>query len=815
MRLFLFCLCILCGDVALAQTGSRIRGKIIDSASHQPVEYATISVSDPATRKIVNGALSDTNGVFEIAGLAAGTYNLSAESIDYNKSTIDNITVAGNKSTKDIGTILLSSSRRVLKGVTVTASAPIIENKVDKIVYNAANDITSQGGQALDVLKKVPQVNVDIDGNVELQGNPNIRFLINGKPSSVFGSSITDALASIPASQIKSIEVITTPGARYDAQGTGGIINIVLKESKMQGFNGTVNLSGGTRLENGSVNLNFRRNHFGVNVYFSGNAQLASRTPTTQDRTSFDSLTHSSDYLTQTGYTDFQRHGYQSGASLDWDITKNDNITAGLSYNHFDNTSKAVINVSEDTSGSSMATNSIRNSDNHFKNGSVDWSAGYRKKFHTEGEELNILYNASLGQPDAYYQQASVLSGATLPYAGSESNDPGRNVENDFSMDFTKPLKGHFVLDAGAKVTLQDIRSSAIVNELQPASDEYLPAFDQSYDLKYHSQVYAAYLSSSFPVGSLFKVSAGARYEYTAVRIEYPNSSIAPYSIVVPTLILSHDLQNAQFIKLAYTRRIERADYRDVNPFPNIADPYNISIGNPTLKPEIGNNMELGYNKSFGRGSNFYVALIERINTQDHKPLTTFYPTYAIGDSVYTNVSVTAPQNLGTEYNSGINVSGSWTIKDKLSFRGNVFFSHRHSVGLPSGSNIADGNRFRTNMNASYQFPHNFIAEAYGNYNAATNNIQGRTPQSITYTVACGKQFWNKKASIGLTATNLFNKYTRQVITVQSAGYTSYMLRELPYRSVGISCTYSFGKLEFKKTKDSDLYQNNPPAMDN
>src|SRR6201999_1914315 len=162
----------------------------------------------------------------------------------------DTIFITSTKTQVSLNTILLSPLEHALQAVTVTASAPVVENKIDKIVYNAANDITSQGGLALDVLKKVPQVNVDIDGNVELQGNSNIRFLINGKPSSIFGSNLSEALQAIPASQIKSIEVITSPGAKYDASGTGGIINIILKNSNVEGVNGNVNLSAGTRLGN-------------------------------------------------------------------------------------------------------------------------------------------------------------------------------------------------------------------------------------------------------------------------------------------------------------------------------------------------------------------------------------------------------------------------------------------------------------------------------------------------------------------------------------------------------------------------------------
>ena len=177
-----------------------------------------------------------------------------------------------------------------MQNVTITATPRLIENKIDKIVFNAERDLTSQGGVATDVLKKVPQVSVDVDGNVELSGSSSIQFLINGKPSTVFGSNITDVLQSIPASQIKSIEVITNPGAKYDAQGLGGIINIILKENRAKGINGNLSLNGGTINENGSFNFNARKNNIGFNAFVSGESRLSTNTPNSSDRLSVDTI---------------------------------------------------------------------------------------------------------------------------------------------------------------------------------------------------------------------------------------------------------------------------------------------------------------------------------------------------------------------------------------------------------------------------------------------------------------------------------------------------------------------------------------------
>ncbi len=795
--------------VGYAQTGGIITGKVIDSLSKEPIEYATITLTDKMTAKVVNGAITDTKGAFEIANLSAGTYKMTIEFIGYNKFTVAELNVPNGK-TVFTGTILLASSTQTLKGVTVTSSAPIIENKIDKLVYNAANDITSQGGLALDVLKKVPQVTVDIDGNVELQGNSNIRFLINGKPSSVFGNSVADALSAIPASQIKSIEVITSPGAQYDAQGTGGIINIILKDNKMKGINASINLSAGTRLENGSANLNMRRNSFGVNLYFSGNAQLSSHTPATQNRTSADSAGNAQ-HLQQDGYTDFRRSGYQSGAGVDWNINKTNNLTASFSYNNFGKWGKGVTNIQEDSAGT-MKVPIVRQSSSNFHNGSYDWSLNYKKVFKIEGQELNVLYSASFGNPRSDYDQIATYLGTRAPFAGSKSDNPGTDRETNISVDYSHPISKDFVLETGVKTVIENIISATDVDNLVPATNEYKIDNGQSYHLKYDRSIYAGYLSASFHASKYLKIKAGARYEHTITKIDFPNTDIPSYNSLVPSVIFSHDFKSS-FIKLAYSRRIERPDYTDVNPFLNRADPYNLTTGNQKLLPELGNNFELGYNKSFGKGTNIYIAVIERINTQDHKQLTLFYPQYQAGDTVLTNVSVTTWQNTGTEYNTGVSASGSWNIKDKLSLRSNINIMHRYLATSIGSGNINAGLRVRLNLNATYQFPHNLMAEAFGNYNSASNSIQGRSPQNISYTIAFRKQFWDKNASIGCTATNLFNEYTRQVTTVTTGAYSSYNVRMVPYRSFGISFTYKFGKMEFRKGKEDDSFMNNQPVM--
>jgi ferric enterobactin receptor len=314
----------------------KITGKVTDAITKAPVDYATVSIFKQGSTSPFNGASTDPKGNFVIDNVSPGEYSITIEFLGYKKQTIDHVMVSNTVKNVALGAVILAPIQNQLKDVVITASGPTVENKIDKLVYNPGNDLTAQGGLALDVLKKVPMVTVDIDGNVELMGNANIRFLINGKPSSIFGASITDALQAIPSSQIKSIEVITSPGAKYDASGTGGIINIILKDSKVQGFNGSVNLSAGTRLDNGSLNLNVRKGNFGVNGFFSGNQQVNTTAINTTDRTSVDANNNTT-HLFQQGNSNFKRSGYRSGFGFNWSITPKDELNASIGFNHFGN----------------------------------------------------------------------------------------------------------------------------------------------------------------------------------------------------------------------------------------------------------------------------------------------------------------------------------------------------------------------------------------------------------------------------------------------------------------------------------------------
>jgi len=788
----------------------KISGKVIDASNNTPVDYATVSLFKDGSANPFNGMSTDPKGNFSLNHLADGTYKLTIDFIGYQKKVVDHIIISGSN-TIVLGDVKLAPVQTQLQAVVITAKAPIVENKIDKMVYNAANDVTAQGGVALDVLKKVPQVSVDIDGNVELQGNSNVRFLINGKPSSIFGASLADALQSIPASQIKSIEVITSPGAKYDASGTGGIINIILKDSNVQGINGSVNLSAGSRLENGSFNLNAKKGNFGVNAYFSGNEQLTSTTKTSTNRTSVDTNKNVSQLL-QNGTSAFKRSGYQSGISFDWNITKKDELTGSFGYNHFGNNGNGPTSQLQETTDALGATTvylpSLRNSSSRFSANSSDVSLSYKKLFDKKDEELDVLVTSSFGSNSNDFSQVQTYQAGGYPASGQTSSNPGTDRETDISVDYTNPFSKKFTLETGAKAVIEDISNNIVTDSLLN-NGNYVNDPDQTYGFTYHRDIFAYYLSGTFSLFNDFiNGHAGVRYEYTTTTADFPGTSIPDYGTLAPSFTLQHKLNETESIKFSYSYRIQRPDYGDLNPFYNISDPHNISTGNPDLKPEIGHNFELGYNKSFDKGTNIYVAAFYRHNTNDIQSFTTYYSTLPINGTDYSDVSLTQRYNIGSETNEGVNLYVSVPVTGKFSLRSNMFVADR--ISNNPGSPQVSGVIYRINLNASYDFGHNFIAEVFGNYRSSQRTIQGTSPGFGFYNLAVRKQFFNKNASIGLTAANPFNRYVSQTATTTGANFTQVSTREIPLQSFGISLNYKFGKLEFKKDKEKDN-QDVPP----
>ena len=791
-----------------------ISGTVYDSVTNAPLEYATVTLFIKNNSKPLTGTVTDKLGYFILKDIKDGVYSIVFEFIGYHSFSTKEFQLDKKHNPVEFKKILLSQQKINLESYTIIAQSKIIENKIDKMVFNAERDISSQSGVATDVLRKVPMVSIDVDGNVQLSGSSGIRFLLNGKPSTAFGSSITDVLQSIPASAIKSIEVITNPGAKYSASGLGGIINIILKTNKAKGYNGSLSLSAGTRIENGSFNFNVRNNNFGFNAFFNVNKKLNVETPTSSTRISNDS--NKINTLLQYGSSMFERHSFQTGMGFDWTYKKLNSFTGAISYKNFGSNNNGIFNQSNQIFDGSYfpPVLSLMNNNNHFSFNNVDASLNYKRTFKKEDQELEIIVNNSLGNDHDSFNNTQKSIPLNSMFYGSNSNNPSRVNETSISVDYTEPVRKEVVFGAGSKVTLYNIKSRSRVSHYQTSTQLFEDNASLSNYLDYKQNVYAAYSEISFPVSTLFKTKIGMRYERTEINSFYSNaqkqSTIPGYNTLVPSIYFSKNIGEKEVIKLSYSKRIERPDYEDLNPFVNTNDPKNLSAGNSDLKPEIGHRIELAYSREIKNKGSVMVSLFYRINDHDIQPYIVFYSAYNVGDSVYYNVALNTRQNIGMEKNIGINLFGNVNLTSKLTVSGNVFLFRRHTINvLDDGYNYNSFN-YRINMNSTYQFTNSLVAEFFGNFNSSRHEAQGKYPSYTNYSLAIRKQFWKKKGSLALTAINFFQENINQNTVLNGPGFSTNYYRGIPSRSIGVNFAWKFGKLEFKKSKSESDLNNNP-----
>jgi outer membrane receptor protein involved in Fe transport len=403
-------------------------------------------------------------------------------------------------------------------------------------------------------------------------------------------------------------------------------------------------------------------------------------------------------------------------------------------------------------------------------------------------------------------------------YYGTSSSNPGRENKTELAVDYAEPLRKDMVFGMGGKIILNEITSLSNVSSFQPASKEYLHNDALSNYLDYKQKVYALYGELAFPVVHLFDAKIGGRYERTQINSYYSNAKQQTpahgYNTFVPSIFFSRKLGDNQVIRLSYSKRIERPDYRDLNPFINTTDPKNISAGNPYLRPEIGHRIELSYTLNLKNAGSFMITAFDRMTQGDIQPFIIFYPSIKIGDSAYTDAAVTSRQNIGREKNLGMNFFIDLRLNEKLSVRSNFFFFYRHTINEINPDYNSYSFNYRFNMNTSYQFGKNFAGEFFGNFNSPRHEAQGKYPSFTSYSFALRKQFANKKASMALTAANPFAKYVNQRTVLFGPNFSIDGLRQIPFRSFGINFTWKFGKLEFKKDKEEDA-ENNTNMQEN
>ncbi|MEP6466951.1 MAG: outer membrane beta-barrel family protein, partial [Parafilimonas sp.] len=551
----------------------------------------------------------------------------------------------------------------------------------------------------------------------------------------------------------------------------------------------------------------------GLNAFISGNTRLAAKTPTTSNRTTTDTIDKEIQLFNQQSTPRTNHYGLQSGLGFDWTFNKYNNFSGNVNYNRYGSGGNGLVNQEEaTTSFNSDTVFSDILSTNNYKNKSLfhstDADINYKRTFAKEDQSLEIDVSTSLGRNNSTNNNFQTLLPQDSVYYGINNSNFGKEDETEIEIDYAQPFSDKINFGAGADFTFNNIKSTSNVFALDPSNKLYAYDSTVSNYLSYKQSVYAAYAELSFPVGNLFDAKIGSRYERTEINAYYSDAAqqlkTPGYNTFVPSIYFLKKLNNNQAVKISYSRRINRPDYDDLNPFINTSDPKNISAGNPYLKPEVGNRFELSYNRDYGNKGSFMISAFYRTSNNDIQPYTAFYPTLTVGDSTYTNVSVSTRENIGLEQNAGVSFYGSLHPTEKFNIRTNLSFYRRHIInGIDLGRNPTSFN-YHFNVNLSYEFDKSFSTEFFGSFRSPRNELQGKYPSFTSYTIAARKQFWNKKASIAITATNFLNTYLKLPTVLYGTNFVTNNERNIPFRSIGINLTWKFGKLDFKKDKTDD-----------
>jgi len=774
---------------ATPKGNAKLTGYVVDSSVTKAVEFASVALYSKATNKPVDGATADEKGKFSLTRIAAGDYKLMISFIGFRPKTLDNLTLVKGQ-TLDLGVLKLTPEVVQLEGVTVTGQQALIEEKVDRLVYNADKDLSARGGDASDVLRKVPMLSVDMDGNVSLRGSQNIRVLINNKPSTIVASSVADALKQIPADQIKSVEVITSPSARYDAEGSGGIINIITKKNTLQGV--TLGLDGGVGNRSSTFGLNgsYRQGKLGLSLGGHGRA-IYNPSSSTLDQTNL--VTGIRTSQTSTGNDRGVFGNYNLG--MDYDLAQNQSLTASVRYGVRNMNRSQNLNTTLFGNNLPFST-SFREVDSKNQSGNVDVNVDYLRTF-KPGQEWSISSQFSRNDLTNNFD-ADLINGIGNLTGRQRNLNNSNNQEITIQTDYQTPIKKNQMLEFGAKGIMRTVLSDFSYLLSNPSGSFSTDVTRPDGSLDYSQNIAAGYVSYTYSTANKITIKAGTRLEHTFINAstrEAGGIAIPGYSNLVPSLNISKKIGTST-LKAAYNRRIQRPGIQQLNPNVNLSNPQNISQGNPDLRPELTDNIELGLSTSIGKtylNASLFTRLTDNSITQ-------------IRQNIENGAILTTFQNIGSERAYGTNVFANITLTPKWTLSGGIDLYYAQLRGQVAGLNGVSqplsnsGLVLSGRLMSQFQLNNGWGIQAFGGARGNQIQLQGTQGSFYMYSLGVKKDFANKKASLGLAADNfLGGMKVRTELT--SPQFTQVSQMNIYNQSVRLTFSYKIGKMTFAAPK--------------
>lgn len=765
---------------ARAQNGDPIliKGKVVEQGSGEPIAFATVMAADNETKKPITGTTTADDGTFSFETTANNFY-VEIGFLGFQTKTFGQ--PATRSSTMDLGTVALSEDAEQLEEVVVAGEISRTEFKLDKRVFNVGKDLSSTGASALEVLNNVPSVNVNIEGQVSLRGSQGVQMLINGKPS-IIASEEGNALGTITADMIERVEVITNPSAKYDAEGTSGIINIVLKKDERKGLNGSISVNTGTPAGHSvGISLNRRTEKFNL---FSQIGVGVRDIPTDIENRNLNLEDNTSVVSTGTEHRNEDYYNLVLGA--DYHINDLNVLTLSGNFALEMEDQPSTTDFAEYDGANSLVSQWQRTEVTDARNPKFQYELQYKKNFDEDDDEHTLLFSG-LGNFFAK-DQSSEFFDATV---GGEDMDSQQQTRTDFKeavftfkLDYTNPLTDEVTIETGAQYVLNDVSNDYEVNNYENGTYVNDPGLTNVFE--YNQKVLGVYGTGSYE-GKKWGVKGGLRLEHTDLGTYLATtgeSNDQDYVNFFPSAHTSYKFSDKVSLQAGYSKRIYRPRMWDLNPFFNIRNNYSIRQGNPELEPEFTDSYEITSIYILGKAS-LNLGVYHRYTTDVIERVSTFED----------NVSTYRPENIGTNKATGVEFNAKYSPLKWLTLNGDFNYSSFTRDGV-FDSQIFDftGDQWSSKLMTKVKLPADFDFEMTGNYQSSYRTVQSEMEDMAYLDLGLRKNILKGKAVLNLSIRDLFASRISESLVAQT-DFEVYNRRQRG-RFVAFGFSYGFGKGE-------------------
>tara|TARA_B100000902_G_scaffold337961_1_gene339216 strand:+ start:5836 stop:8268 length:2433 start_codon:yes stop_codon:yes gene_type:complete len=677
-KIFLIIIAIFSFNLNAQQNIIYLSGTILDNESNTPLEYATISVFKVNDSVVKYGEITDSNGKFNLE-ISRGNYDLKLEYISFKEKILKNVAIYKSK---DLGTIFMSIDENILDEVEVIAEKTQVEIKLDKTVYNIGKDLTLRGSSVSDVLDNLPSVAVDIDGNVSLRGNQSVRILINGKPSGLVGISSNDALKQFPSESVEKVEIITSPSARYNAEGTAGIINIILRKNKLAGLNGSISVNGGDPKSYGiSGNINYRTKK--INLFTNTGYSLRSYENPSISETEYYTGGSINNFLNENGSRNSERNSFYQNTGIEYFFSDKTSLVISYLTRESDDEDITINNINQNFQGEKKLSRRIENENE--SDDTKEFSLNFTHEFKNKGN-LTMDYQKEKSNE---FESGIISNTQSIPnfvkYLGEKVKTDENQESELYKIDYVLPIGEDGQFEMGYRKSNQFQITDYLVED-ESLNGQFVKNSNLSNNLYYNEKINAFYTQYGNKKNK-FSYLLGLRIEESKTTVkqqETKSNDIKKYNDLFPTINLAFELKENETITLGYSRRISRPRSYFINPFPSRTSETSYFQGNPYLNPTYSNGIDLGYLKRFKK-----TTLNGSIYYKKSDEIFTFI-NEATGTSVLVNdilvpVIRRSPINLSTQKEIGIEFNTNYTHSKNWRIGGNINFYQSEIIGSYNG----------------------------------------------------------------------------------------------------------------------------------